>query len=81
VDQVGQVDLFVHDSLHTARNTRFELEQVASAQADGGTMLVDDIAGHDGFAAFARQHPAYRTIICPSADGAGIFGAAVSAGG
>jgi hypothetical protein len=81
MNQVGQVDLFVHDSLHTARNTRFELEQVASAQAGGGTMLVDDIAGHDGFATFARQHQAYRTIICPSADGAGIFGAAVSAGG
>jgi hypothetical protein len=79
--QVGHVGLFIHDSLHTARNTRFELEQVASAQTAGGVLLVDDIAGHNGFAVFARQHRAYRTIVCPAADRAGIFGVAVSAGG
>jgi methyltransferase family protein len=81
IREVSRVDLFIHDSLHTARNTRFELEQAASAQAAGGAMLVDDIAGHNGFATFARQHPSYRTIICPSADGVGVFGVAVSAGG
>jgi hypothetical protein len=81
IRQVGHVELFIHDSLHTARNTRFELEQAASALTTGGALLVDDIGGHDGFAAFARRHPAYQTIICPAADRAGIFGIAVSAAG
>jgi hypothetical protein len=81
IRQVGHVELFIHDSLHTARNTRFEMEQAASAMTTGGTLLVDDIGGHDGFATFARRHPSYQTIICPAADGAGIFGVAVNAGG
>jgi Methyltransferase domain len=81
IRQVGHVELFIHDSLHTARNTRFELEQAASALTAGGALLVDDIGGHDGFATFARRHPACQTIICPAADRAGIFGIAVSAAG
>jgi len=28
---LAQVDLFIHDSLHTARNTRFEMEQALNA--------------------------------------------------
>jgi cephalosporin hydroxylase len=31
ISKVGNVDLFVHDSLHTAKNTLFEMEQAASA--------------------------------------------------
>jgi hypothetical protein len=81
IREVGHLELFIHDSLHTARNTRFEMEQAASALTPGGALLVDDVGGHDGFAAFARRHPAYRTIICPAADRAGTFGIAVSAGG
>jgi len=77
VTQVGHVQLFIHDSLHTARNTVFEMEQVASAMAPGGVMLVDDISAHGGFTAFARRHPEYKTIMCPSADGKGEFGIAV----
>jgi hypothetical protein len=79
VTGVGQVDLFIHDSLHTARNTLFEMNQAASAMPPGGVMLIDDISTHQGFAVFARQHPWYRTIVCPSADRQGLFGIAVNA--
>jgi hypothetical protein len=77
VAEVGHVDMFVHDSLHTARNVLFEMEQAASAMQPGGIMLVDDIKSHTGFATFARRHPDYRTIICESADKVGVFGIAV----
>jgi hypothetical protein len=40
-------------------------------------MLVDDISTHDGFTSFARHHPGYQTVICPSADRVGLFGIAV----
>jgi hypothetical protein len=41
-------------------------------------MLVDDIDSHMGFATFAKRHPEYQTIICPSADRDGMFGIAVN---
>ena len=75
--KTGHVEIFVHDSLHTARNTVFEMNQAASAIQPGGLILVDDISTHNGFAIFARQHPDYRTIICPSADRRGLFGIAI----
>jgi hypothetical protein len=77
VAEVGEVQMFIHDSLHTARNTLFEMEQAASAMSAGGIMLVDDIGSHNGFATFARRHPEYKTIICPSLDRIGVFGIAV----
>ncbi len=79
VGQVGHVNMFIHDSLHTARNTVFEMDQVAPAMPPGGIMLVDDIGMHDGFAIFARRHPGYRTIVGPSADRHGLFGIAINA--
>jgi len=81
VAEVGQVGMFVHDSLHTARNTLFEMELAASAMVPGGVMLVDDIKSHHGFAEFARRHPEYQTLICESEDKIGVFGIAVNSGG
>lgn len=80
IAEVGHVELFMHDSLHTAENTLFEMEQAASAMSAGGVILVDDIDSHAGFATFAERHPEYQTIFCPDADRntrEGIFGIAV----
>jgi len=79
VARLGHVQVFIHDSLHTARNTVFEMEQVASRMSRGGVMVVDDISMHAGFATFARRHPGYRTIICPHADRSSMFGIALNA--
>ena len=77
ISEVGHVEMFVHDSLHTARNTVFKMAQAASAMPVGGVMLVDDISEHDGFAAYARRHAEFQTILCLSADRIGQFGIAV----
>jgi len=74
IRDMRQVDVFIHDSLHTARNTRFEMDRVAAVMRPGGIMLVDDVSTHDGFASFARDHAAFQTIVCPSADRLGQFG-------
>lgn len=79
VASVGQLDVFIHDSLHTARNTLFEMEQAARVMRPGGVMLIDDIFEHDGFATFARRHPDYRTMICQPSDKLGVFGIAIRA--
>ena len=77
VREVEKVELFIHDSLHTAKNTLFEMEQAASIMPPGGVMLVDDIRGHDGFATFCRRHPEFTTVLCSTADRAAGFGIAV----
>ena len=81
VTEVAKVELFIHDSLHTAKNTLFEMEQAASIMPPGGVMLVDDIRGHDGFATFSRRHPEFKTMLCSTADRAAGFGIAVYAVG
>jgi hypothetical protein len=81
VREVGSVQLFIHDSLHTAKNTLFEMEQVASIMSPGGVMLVDDIKSHTGFAQFATRHPGYQTIVCLTPDRIGAFGIAVNTTG
>ena len=78
--EVGRVDVFIHDSLHTGKNVLFEMEQVAFAMPSGGVMLVDDIGSHDGFVTFARKHPEFQTMACASADSLGVFGIAVKVG-
>ena len=78
--QVGQVNLFIHDSLHTGKNVLFEMEQVASVMPSGAVMVVDDIGSHNGFPTFAAKHPDFRTMACASADGLGVFGIAVKGG-
>jgi hypothetical protein len=79
VANVEKVELFIHDSLHTAKNTLFEMEQAASLMPLGGVMLVDDIRGHNGFAVFSQRHPEFTTMLCSSADRAAGFGVAVHA--
>jgi Methyltransferase domain len=75
---LGEVAVFIHDSLHTARNTLFEMEKICSVMP-AGVMLIDDIKSHDGFATFAARHPGYQTMVCHSADRIGMFGIAVRA--
>lgn len=79
VSEIGKAELFIHDSLHTAKNTLFEMELAASIMSPGGVMLVDDIRGHDGFVTFARRHPEYKTILCSTADRVAGFGIAFNA--
>lgn len=74
---VGKVEVFIHDSLHTFKNTLFEMEQAASVMPPGGVMLIDDIRSHDGFTTFARRHPDFRTILVSTLDDIGAVGIAV----
>ncbi|NUK24620.1 class I SAM-dependent methyltransferase [Streptomyces lunaelactis] len=74
--RLGKVDVFVHDSLHTARNTRFEMDRIGRVLTPGGVMLIDDISTHQGFAVWASKASGARTLVCPSADGEGLFGVA-----
>lgn len=67
-------DVFVHDRLHTARNTRFEMDRIGRVLSPGGAMLIDDISTHQGFVGWASKASGARTLVCPSAGGEGLFG-------
>ncbi len=58
--RVGQVDLFIHDSLHTYRNIRRELETVTPYLARPAVVIADDIQGNRAFSDLVREvEPAY----------------------
>jgi hypothetical protein len=73
VSHLGRIDMFVHDSLHTARNMRFEMRKVWPALRNGGVMLVDDV-NNQAFGDFLREvgHP--ESMVCRSADSVWMFG-------
>jgi predicted O-methyltransferase YrrM len=54
---VGEIQLFFHDSLHSREHMLFEFETVWPRLADGGVLVADDIfqRKHDALPAFARQ--------------------------
>jgi Methyltransferase domain len=68
------VDLFIHDSLHTGRNVRFELDSVWPRLSPDGVALVDDVEQNAAFGSFARRHPEVSAIVCDAADGRSQFG-------
>jgi hypothetical protein len=78
--RVGPIDLFVHDSLHTERNLRFELAQAWQAMAAGGALIADDINQNTAFRLFLESIPAVNGIVARADDERSLFGIAVMAG-
>lgn len=74
VGELAQVDLFVHDSLHTGRNVRFELEEVWPALRPGGAVVVDDISHSLGFHEFSEDVAPGSRLTARHADGGGLWG-------
>jgi hypothetical protein len=64
VKQLEQIDLFVHDSLHTERNGLFELNQIWPALRSGGVAVIDDVDSNWGFDHFTKTHSGFRALVC-----------------
>jgi hypothetical protein len=73
VSRLGEVDLFVHDSLHTGRNMRFELRTVWPAMPRGALALVDDV-DNQSFRDFVREVHGPASRVLRSSDGPWMFG-------
>jgi hypothetical protein len=74
IDDLGRIGLFVHDSMHTTRNLRFELEQVWPALIPGGAILIDDVEKNVAVSQFLRAHAHVSSVICNSGDGEVLIG-------
>lgn len=86
--QTGVIDLFVHDSRHTAENTLFELRVAWPAIRPGGAVVVDDIDLNEGFRHFCNTVPNHKAWVCEEepirpdgnrANGKGMFGIIIKA--
>jgi hypothetical protein len=75
LSELGEIDMFVHDSLHSTRNMRFEMRLTWPAVAAGGIMLVDDVY-NQSFGDFVRETHPIGSGVYRSADGTWMFGVA-----
>jgi hypothetical protein len=64
LSKLGQIDLFVHDSLHSERNVRFESDLAWTRLRPGGVIVIDDIDANRGFHTFTRANLGQSSIIC-----------------
>jgi hypothetical protein len=62
--RLGQIDLFIHDSMHTNRNVMFELDCAWDYLAPGGAMVIDDVDANPAFDTFIKAHPEHASWIC-----------------
>jgi predicted O-methyltransferase YrrM len=58
LSELGEIDLFLHDSAHTESNMRYEFETAWPALRSGGILLSHDITMNAAFADFAATAPA-----------------------
>lgn len=71
--QLGQIELFVHDSSHTTRNLRFELEHAWNALSKGA-IVADDIERNEAFGQFTRARPDVTSFVAAADDSGAQFG-------
>ncbi len=64
LSQLGQIDLFIHDSLHSERNVLFEMGCAWTALRPGGVLVVDDVDANWGFRSFTQTFPGHQFMIC-----------------
>jgi predicted O-methyltransferase YrrM len=53
--QLGSIDVFLHDSDHSYKNMRWELEEAYPHVRDGGVFLADDVHMHTAFQDFSKE--------------------------
>jgi len=64
LSDLRQIDLFVHDSMHSERNVRFELDRAWERLRPGGAIVVDDVDANWGFRTFTQSFSGHQSMIC-----------------
>jgi len=63
ISSLGKIELFIHDSLHSERNVRFELDHAWPALAVNGAIVVDDVDSNWGFRSFTHAIASQISLI------------------
>jgi len=74
--ELGEIQLFWHDSWHSTRNTRWELETAWPALVPGGLAGADDIDHNWGFEQFEQTVSDMDALHCLAHDRRRLFGIA-----
>ena len=61
-----EIDVFVHDSRHSARNLLYELEHARAAMRPGGFLIVDDVDLNCGLHRYREVHAEDEVLVCPA---------------
>jgi hypothetical protein len=75
--RIAPIDLFIHDSLHTERNLRFELTTAWASMDGGGALAADDVQRSSAFQRFVDTFSDLAAVIGPADDGRSCFGVAL----
>jgi predicted O-methyltransferase YrrM len=67
------VDVFVHDSLHTYENMRWEFAQAWLRLRPGGVLVSDDVQGNPAFLELKEKPLSYWRVVRQEGKGA-LFG-------
>ena len=73
-ENLDEVDIFIHDSLHTYKNMMFEFESALN-NIKNGIIISDDILSNDAFYDFSIKHKITNNLIqVDNKTGLGIIG-------
>jgi predicted O-methyltransferase YrrM len=74
---LGEIDLFLHDSLHTYENMRAEMDAAWSALRPGGVLIADDVEGNAAFHQLAKRGDSAAAVVLKELSKESFFGVAV----
>jgi predicted O-methyltransferase YrrM len=77
---LGQIDLYIHDSLHTYKNMSHEFRLSWSNLRPGGVLISDDIEGNTAFAELAAVPDALGSVVMKESEKESLVGVVVKAG-
>jgi predicted O-methyltransferase YrrM len=77
VQQLGTLDLFIHDSLHTFKNMKHEFDICWPMLRPGGLLISDDIEGNDAFHRMVKRMKPSLSVVMKEKNKPALLGVAV----
>jgi hypothetical protein len=77
LQQLGSIDFFLHDSLHTYLHMAFEFDTAWAALRSGGLLMADDIEGNSAFLELAARPDVRASVVMKFSEGDALFGIVV----
>lgn len=77
LEGLGQIDLFLHDSLHTYANMRMEFAAAWTKLRAGGVLISDDVEGNRAFLDLAGRSDVVVSLVVREEEKGSLFGIAV----
>jgi predicted O-methyltransferase YrrM len=79
LEQLGPIDFFLHDSLHTYEHMKLEFEAAWAALRSGGLLMSDDIEGNAAFLEHTARPDVRASVVLKFSEGDALFGVSVKA--